>query len=133
MNIKEIVIKYWKELIILFLFIVLIVFMILNKEKQDKIDNMQSQHQTQQTIDSINGNMPTVTDHETNVYPKIDAQLRELNKNIKYLSETVKRLEANRPTKEDSYAIFQNQSTSQISRFFNDRGFNNTIYNLPSK
>jgi CHASE3 domain sensor protein len=80
-----------------------------------------------QTTAGLNKPVDQVTDREKNVYPKIDANIAQINKSIKTIDEAVKRLEKNQPTKEQIDDTFKSKSTVEISKFFTDNGYPNTI------
>jgi hypothetical protein len=82
---------------------------------------------TKETTDKINQGKKEVEAREKDLYPKIDANIVLINKNIKSINESILKLEANKPTKEESNAKFIDKNINEISNFFTTNGYSNTV------
>lgn len=134
---KEEIVKeakvYWKELVIVVLFVTMLIFFYQwDKTKKEWQADIASR-KAGEIAGKINAPVGEVTNRETNIYPQIDKSIAELNKSIKTLKDHVAKEEKNKPTREQSYAIFNTQSASQISSYFNSIGIPTTVKSCPSK
>lgn len=119
--------KFWKEIVIVLLIIVFIVTHWIQHKKQLKLQEEINRRDAALVTGEINAGIKPVNDRETTVYPKIDADVAALNKIIKESRAKTIKLENSKPTKEQSYETFKNQSSSQISKFFRDNGYPNAV------
>lgn len=122
----------WKEVLIVLLIAVSIFTYWRNDQNKKKLAEEIARRNFILTEGTINSGTADVDKREAELYPKIDAKINELNKNVKVLDESIKRLQKNKPTKEQSYELFKNQSTSQLSKYFSGRGYTNSITPSPS-
>jgi len=92
-----------------------------------------SSQTTKQTIATVDAKTEAVVKKNDTIIPKIDANIAKINNSIQLLSNKVDNLQKNKPTKEESNAIFKNESSSEISRFFNSNGFYTVVKSCNSK
>lgn len=83
--------------------------------------------QTEKIIQDINKTLGEITQRENELYPKIDANIKTINNNIKKINDNVSILEKNRPTKEESNEKFKNKTVKELSDYFTNNGYPNTI------
>ena len=125
-EIKTDLIKIWRELLIILLFVIVLFVWWRLQVKTNDLQTELNNRKTEQTTVGINEGTKPVDDRESNVYPKIDGQITTINNNIKKLSDSVKKLEKQKVTKEQSYEIFKDKNASQISDYFNVNGYPST-------
>lgn len=118
---------YWKEIIIFILVIGLLTcYWRWNETKKDLAEAVRIST-VGRTLDEINSMLDGVNQREKEVYPKMDATIDSLNSSIKSLQETITKL--NKPKKEQIYANFKKQNIQDLSKWFSDNGYPNTISN----
>lgn len=101
-------------------------------ESKKAHDAYVSTHSVADTVGKINKPVDEVKQREAELYPKIDANIASINKDIKSLNASMKRLEKNQPTKEQSNELFKNKDLTEISDFFAANGFPNTATSCES-
>lgn len=132
-EIKIFTFKYWREiLIVLCLTGGLFSYYQWNETKKDLVEAVRIST-TGRTTNEINSGLDAMKNREKNVYPEMDKKIDSLNSNIKALNDEIKKLQQNKPTKEKAYATFKNSNIQDLSKWFTDSGFTNTIDPSTSK
>lgn len=117
--------KLWKEILIIILLIIsFITYGRLNATKQDLV-NEKEKRNFELIAGKINSGLEEIQRREAEMYPKINEEIKQLNKNVKTVHDRVVTLQKNKPTKEQSYENFKNKSNTEISEFFAANGFSN--------
>lgn len=119
---------YWREIIIIFLIAGSIFLYWRFNEKNKALEAELARQDFIHTSGGINAGTAPVGEREKKVYPKIDADIATLNKNIKESKQKLEKLEKIQPTKEKSYAKFKNQDADSISKFLASRGYTNAVF-----
>lgn len=125
--VKVALLPYWREVIIMILIAFIMFVFWLYNEKQQELQNEIAKRTADEITRRIEAGNIVVNKHEKEDYPKIDKQIKQINKDVKSINYMVQQLEKNKPTKDKSYEIFKNQSASQINKFFTNNGYANTI------
>lgn len=122
-----ILIKYWKELIILLLLIFLTIFWQLNQNKAKELEKIELEKVTADTIQSINSKLSDIEKRQKELYPQIDSKITTINKNIKDSNDKIANLQKNQLTKEQVANEYANKTIEEISRNLNDNGYTNSV------
>lgn len=81
----------------------------------------------EKTKGEINAPSESVVAKENTLYPKINANIAQINKDVKSLNETILRLEKNQINKEQINEKFKNENAKQISEYFISNEYPNTV------
>lgn len=122
-----ILIKYWKELIILLLLIFLTIFWQLNQNKAKELEKIELEKVTADIIQSINSKLSDIEKRQKELYPQIDSKITTINKNIKDSNDKIANLQKNQLTKEQVANEYANKTIEEISRNLNDNGYPNSV------
>ena len=118
---------YLKEIFIIIIIIISLFFWNQWRSTQQTIDNMKNDIKIQETLDKVNSKLKDIEDREKNLYPKINAEINKLNKNISDLEKIKKFFEQNKPKKKDTEDEINKLNVEEISKRFIDLGYSNTI------
>lgn len=117
--------KLWKEILIIILLIIsFITYGRLNETKKDLAIEKEKRN-FELIAGKINSGLEAIQKREAEMYPKLNDEIKQLNKNVKSVHNKVSTLQKNKPTKEQSYENFKNKSNTEISEFFAANGFSN--------
>jgi len=122
------VVSYWKEICIIALIIASIFFWQKWQSKATELEVYKGQHQTEETLKKVNEKLAEIVEREKNLYPKIEAEISKLNKNITDLEKIKKFYEDNKPKKETTSNEINKLKLEEISKYFFNLGYSNTIY-----
>ena len=116
---------YWREILILIgLVSCIFLYWRWNETKKDLAESVRISTSMGITS-SINAGADGVAQREKEVYPKIDGEIVNLNSSIKELNDAIKKL--NKPDKGKTNENFNKQSIQDLSKWFSDNGYPNTI------
>lgn len=124
-----ILIKYWKELVIVLLLIIITIFWQLNQNKAKELEKIELEKITADTIQSINSKLSEIEKRQKELYPQIDSKITTINNNIKVSQDKIDKLQKNQLTKEQVANEYANKSIEEISKHLNDLGYTNSIVN----
>jgi uncharacterized protein YoxC len=124
---KSFLLVHWREVIIIILIVGCIFTYWRWNEVSKDLDAAKRAKEVQTIITEINKGTEAITKRDSELYPQLNADIQNLNNSIRYLSDGVKRLETNQPKKEQSYEIFKKQSVNEISQYFTNLGYVNTV------
>jgi uncharacterized protein HemX len=114
-------------MVVIFFMIISTVFYYNWQESKKDLVTYKTEQKAKETAAGFNKPLGEVDQREKEVYPKINAEITQINNNIKAINETVKRLERNQITKEQSYDTFKNKSIYEVSQYLRDNGISNTV------
>jgi aspartate oxidase len=120
--------EYMIAPIIIVILLILMMFFYYKWDSSVKTHNNYIQSINNEKIKAdINKPVDEVTKRELELYPKINSNITQINKDVKTLNELIKRLEKTQPTREQSNEKFKNESLTEISNFFTVNNYPNTI------
>ncbi len=130
-NLKKKFTDYWFVLVFIALMITSTFFWQQYQSTKKELELYKTQISMKDTLEKLNSKLKDIEDREKNLYPKIDAEVAKLNKNIKELEKIRDYYEKNKPKKEDIENEINKLDLKEVSKRFSDLGYSNTIITSP--
>jgi predicted PurR-regulated permease PerM len=127
--ILQLMLKCWKELLIILLLIIMTIFWQINQSTKKELEKIKLEQTSIEQLNNINSKLNEIQDRQKNLYPQIDANISSINKNIKDSKDKLANIEKNFPKKEIIYENFKTKNINEISIYFSNNGYPNIILN----